>query len=37
MHYFKDDTSQSNYDYDLIVASQKDVLSLIWLTKIDID
>ncbi|WP_445711449.1 hypothetical protein [Flavobacterium sp.] len=36
MHYFKDDPSQSQYDYNIIVASERDVLSLIWLTKIEI-
>ncbi|QOG89403.1 hypothetical protein HUE46_04895 [Flavobacterium columnare] len=36
MHYFKDDPSFSNYDYNLIVASERDVLSLLWLTKIKI-
>lgn len=34
MHYFKDDPYQSDYDYDLIKASEKDVLGLIWLTKL---
>ncbi|WP_375605042.1 hypothetical protein [Flavobacterium davisii] len=34
MYYFKDDPSQSHYDYNLIVASERDSLSLIWLTKI---
>ncbi len=36
MHYFKDDPSFSNCDYNLIVASERDVLSLLWLTKIKI-
>ena len=34
MHYFKDDPYQSKYDYDLIYASEQDVLGLIWLTKL---
>ncbi|MFC3161064.1 hypothetical protein SAMN05443633_101139 [Chryseobacterium arachidis] len=33
MHYFKDDPHQSQYDFNLIVASKQDVLSLIWLKK----
>lgn len=37
MHYFKDDPDQSGYDYEIIKASQKDVLGLIWLTKIKIN
>jgi hypothetical protein len=37
MHYFKDDPYQSKYDFNLIVASEKDVLSLIWLTKLKIN
>lgn len=36
MHYFKPDPGQANYDYDLIVASEIDMLGLIWLTKIKI-
>ena len=36
MHYFKDDPHQANYDYNLIVASERDVLGLIWLTKVEI-
>ncbi|OPB94433.1 hypothetical protein [Elizabethkingia ursingii] len=37
MHYFEDDPSQAKYDFNLIVASEKDVLGLLWLTKIKID
>lgn len=37
MHYFKDDPHQSHYDFNLIVASENDVLGLIWLTKIKIN
>lgn len=36
MHYFNDDPSQSNYDYNLIIASEKDLLGLLWLSKIDV-
>lgn len=34
MHYFKDEPTQSNNTYSLIKASEKDVLGLIWLTKL---
>lgn len=37
MYYFQIEQSQSNYDYDLIKASDKDVLGLIWLTKLQIN
>ncbi|MBE0392677.1 hypothetical protein HNQ02_001482 [Flavobacterium sp. 7E] len=36
MHYYKDDPHQSQYDYNLIIAQENDVLGLIWLTKIKI-
>ena len=36
MHYFEDEPWQGKVDYKLLVASQKDVLSLIWLTKIKV-
>lgn len=35
MYYFQIEQSQSNYD--LIKASDKDVLGLIWLTKLQIN
>jgi hypothetical protein len=31
---FKDDPYQSKYDFDLIKSSEKDCLSLIWLSKV---
>ena len=37
MHYFKDDPIQSKYDYSLLKASDKDVLGLLWLTKLSIN
>lgn len=37
MHYFKDDPYQSQYDFNLIMASKEDIVSLIWLTKIKIN
>ena len=37
MHYFKVDPSQSNYDYPIIKASEKEVLGLVWLTKLKIN
>ena len=36
MHYFEDDLWQGKKDFQLIVASEKDVLSLLRLTKIKI-
>lgn len=36
MHYFEDDVWQGKKDFPLIVAAEKDVLSLLWLTKINI-
>jgi len=37
MHYFDDDPRQANYDYNMIVASIKDTLGLLWLTKLKIN
>ena len=35
-YYFKDDVYQSQKDFDTVVASEKDVPGLLWLTKLSL-